>query len=253
MHFIKCQTDQLLALRKHLDHEDLFDIILDGLDEDYKSIAYIVHVHDTPILFDELHEKLINRELALKHPQSDNFLFPITDYITSRHPTVRTPPPPPHPSHFRYTEDHHASSSSASPPTPQPTSQQQSLSYLGNCQGCLTVCHSINQCHLYHLVSTSSSLAPHTYQLGPPRLHSISSGPLRLMPLYLRHHHYGFLTLVPLIISPSTSTTLISILPVMVQMTLSLVRVLGYILHIQAPLPYLTFPIPLQIFYVFLT
>ena len=67
MHFIKCQADQLAALGKPLNHEDLIDRILDGLDEDNKSIANIVQGRDTLILFDELHKKLINWELTLKH------------------------------------------------------------------------------------------------------------------------------------------------------------------------------------------
>ena len=58
MRFIKCRAEQLAALRKPLDHEDLIDRILDGLDEDYKSLADIVQGRDTPILFDELHEKI---------------------------------------------------------------------------------------------------------------------------------------------------------------------------------------------------
>ena len=70
MQFIKCRVDKLAALGKPLDHEDLINKILDGLDDDYKTIDDIVQNHDTPILFDELNEKLINRELVLKHLQS---------------------------------------------------------------------------------------------------------------------------------------------------------------------------------------
>ena len=67
MQFIKCRADQLAALGKPVDHEDLIDKILDGLDDDYKTIADIVQNRETLILFDELYEKLINWELALKH------------------------------------------------------------------------------------------------------------------------------------------------------------------------------------------
>ena len=44
-----------------------------------------------------------------------------------------------------------------------------------------------------------------------------------LPPLHLRHHHHGCLTMVPLIMSPPTSTTSTSMLPMTFQMTLSLV------------------------------
>ena len=66
MQFIKCHANQLATLGKPLDHEDLIDKILDGLDDDYKTVVDIVQNCETPILFDELHEKLINPELELK-------------------------------------------------------------------------------------------------------------------------------------------------------------------------------------------
>ena len=56
MQFIKCRVDQLVALGKPLDHEDLIDKILDGLDDDYKTITDIVQNRETPVLCDELHE-----------------------------------------------------------------------------------------------------------------------------------------------------------------------------------------------------
>ena len=42
MQFIKCLVDQLVALSKPLNHEDLIEKILDGLDDDYKTIDDIV-------------------------------------------------------------------------------------------------------------------------------------------------------------------------------------------------------------------
>ena len=72
MQFIKCHVNQLAALGKPLDHEDLIEIFLDGLYNDYKTIANIVHNPETPILFDELHEKSINHELTLNHLQSSH-------------------------------------------------------------------------------------------------------------------------------------------------------------------------------------
>ena len=83
MQFIKCRVDQLVALGKPLDHKDLIDKNLDGLDDDYKTIDDIVQNRETSILFDELHEKLINWELALKHMQSDYSSFPVTANMAS--------------------------------------------------------------------------------------------------------------------------------------------------------------------------
>ena len=87
MQFIKCRADQLTALGKPLDHEDLIDKILDGLDDDYKTIVDIVQNRETLILVDELHEKLINRDLTLKHLQSGHSSFPVTANMASRCPT----------------------------------------------------------------------------------------------------------------------------------------------------------------------
>ena len=66
MIYIKTRTDQLALLGKPIDTEDLIDKILNGLDDDYKSIVDNIHGRDTTISFDEIHEKLINKELSLK-------------------------------------------------------------------------------------------------------------------------------------------------------------------------------------------
>ena len=51
---------------------------LDGLDDDYKSIVDIINGWDTLISFDELHEKLINKQLSLRLFQSFFSPLPIT-------------------------------------------------------------------------------------------------------------------------------------------------------------------------------
>lgn len=48
-----------------MDHKYLIKKILDGFDNDYKLIIDVINGYDTLILFDELHEKLINKELFL--------------------------------------------------------------------------------------------------------------------------------------------------------------------------------------------
>ena len=42
MQFIKCHVDPLATLSEPLDQEDHVDKILDGLDDDYKTIVDIV-------------------------------------------------------------------------------------------------------------------------------------------------------------------------------------------------------------------
>ncbi|KAE8697600.1 hypothetical protein F3Y22_tig00110621pilonHSYRG00550 [Hibiscus syriacus] len=83
MQYIKCRTDQLAALGKSMDHEDIIEKILEGLDDDYRHIADIVEGRDTHISFDEPHEKLINKELTIQQTQSASFLHLVTINVAS--------------------------------------------------------------------------------------------------------------------------------------------------------------------------
>lgn len=63
--FIRLCTDELITFGKPMDHKYLIKKILDGFDNDYKLIIDVINGYDTLILFYELHEKLINKELFL--------------------------------------------------------------------------------------------------------------------------------------------------------------------------------------------
>ena len=65
MQYIKHRTDQLAMLGKPMDNEDIIEKILDGLNDVYKPIADVINARDTTISYEELHEKLINKELSL--------------------------------------------------------------------------------------------------------------------------------------------------------------------------------------------
>ena len=52
----KTWANELDALDKPLDHEDLIEKILEGLGDDYQPIVNAVNGRATPMLFDELHE-----------------------------------------------------------------------------------------------------------------------------------------------------------------------------------------------------
>ncbi|KAL6315549.1 hypothetical protein AAG906_000852 [Vitis piasezkii] len=87
MQSIKTRADELAALGKPLDQEDLIEKVLEGLDENYQSIIDAVNGRDSTISFDELHEKLINKELSLRNKISPSPL------PASRHATnVRSTP-----------------------------------------------------------------------------------------------------------------------------------------------------------------
>ncbi|KAE8680725.1 hypothetical protein F3Y22_tig00111372pilonHSYRG00235 [Hibiscus syriacus] len=159
---IKQIKDQVKkATNKPMDHEDIIEKILDGLDDDYRHIADIVEGRDTPISFDELHEKLINRELTIQQLQSASFPHPVT-----------TNPSQP----------------------PQATIHQQ-RPYLDKCQGCRQQGHTVAQCSLFQLVPATSHSATHsspTESQWHPRTHvTTTSGvetPAWLLDSGASHH-----------------------------------------------------------------
>ena len=72
MQFVKTRANELAILGKPMDRGDLIEMILNGLNNEYKSIINVVNGYDVPIFFDELHKKLINKELSsyLQHLSS---------------------------------------------------------------------------------------------------------------------------------------------------------------------------------------
>ena len=70
MHSIKSIADDLASTGKPLDHEYLIDRVLDGLDSSYDLFVEQIDSCDSSISFEELHEKLINKELALQKQES---------------------------------------------------------------------------------------------------------------------------------------------------------------------------------------
>lgn len=61
MQNIKIVVDELAILGKKLDQEYIIDAVMNGLDQSTnKPILDVIHARDSPISFNELHEKLIN-------------------------------------------------------------------------------------------------------------------------------------------------------------------------------------------------
>lgn len=87
MRGLTTRFDQLGLLGKPLDHEDKIEYIVDGLPEEYKSVADQVEGRDTTPSIIEIHEKLINKEaklLAMNAPVSA--AIPMTANIASTRP-----------------------------------------------------------------------------------------------------------------------------------------------------------------------
>lgn len=85
MQALKACADQLAAIGKPVDHEDLIDGVLGGLDTSYNSIIESVNGRDTLISFKELHEKLINKKLSLAQAQPPPEL-PAIAFVVATHP-----------------------------------------------------------------------------------------------------------------------------------------------------------------------
>ncbi|PON92162.1 hypothetical protein TorRG33x02_119810 [Trema orientale] len=138
MQAIKTKADELVALGKPFDHEDLIEKVLDGLDDTFQSVINAVNNRDTVITFDELHEKLINKELSMRNP-SPSPSFPASAHLThTQHSNQRSPGTrPPWLAH---------------PPAPQSAPHQSNRPphpFLGKCQWCRSQGHVVSQCSLF--------------------------------------------------------------------------------------------------------
>ncbi|RVW17904.1 Retrovirus-related Pol polyprotein from transposon RE1 [Vitis vinifera] len=146
MQSIKTRADELAALGKPLDQEDLIEKVLEGLDENYQSIIDAVNGRDSTISFDELHEKLINKELSFRNKISPSPL-PASAHATN----VRFTP-------WSVTNRTPRLPGSTSAPTQgiirnSPTNTRDNRSparpFLGRCQWCSTQGHVVSRCPLF--------------------------------------------------------------------------------------------------------
>lgn len=132
MQSIKGYVDKLALMGKPMDPEDIIEKILKGLNQDlYQPVILAVNARDTPISFEELHEKLINHELSLTSLPT-SMPFPATVNAAFR---GRTPPQPtllPTPTHLNNINYNR---------TPRP--------YLGKCHYCRNVGHVTGECFAF--------------------------------------------------------------------------------------------------------
>lgn len=175
MQLIKTKTDVVALLGSPIDVEDHIDII-DGLGDDYKTLIDSVHSRDTPILYTELHEKLLNSETTL-----------ITQAPLLQHQPITA-----------HTINSVQNGARNWRPNTQNTTGQQnysrqnnngnrnSCSYLGKCQACGTHGPTANKCPLFRLVLQPSGAAqsPQAYNVGIQHMDS----PSWLMDSGASHH-----------------------------------------------------------------
>lgn len=98
MQFIETRANELAALGKPLGHENLIEKILEALDDEYQLVIDAINGRDAPISFDELYEKLINKELSFRQKTSSSPLpasaNPTNTKPNSGHNTYRPPSSP---------------------------------------------------------------------------------------------------------------------------------------------------------------
>lgn len=148
MQIMKAYADLLASLDAPLSQEDFTDYLLRGLDATFQSVIDGVQNRDTPISFEELHEKLIVKELAIQiESQSES--------STDRHPTSALT------AQAKSNKGKSKGTSSQSTPgwspytpqprqpilpTPPPTSAPPQKPFKGHCQFCLQKGHVLTHC-----------------------------------------------------------------------------------------------------------
>ena len=93
MQLIKTRVDDLALLGAPMDEEEITDKILDGLPDDYRELIRVVQAKDTSIMFEELHEKLLNFEASLQSHNTEPHCFPAITHLTYRNTNRQWHPP----------------------------------------------------------------------------------------------------------------------------------------------------------------
>ncbi|PON38918.1 hypothetical protein PanWU01x14_308930, partial [Parasponia andersonii] len=141
---------ELAAIDKPMDQEDLIEKILNGLDDDYKPIIDIINGCDTTILFDELHEKLINKELSLCLEHSSSSRLPVTaksiNFCATFHRSGNTSLCPPSSS---YPATFFGTPCLGTTTTAPRRSSHPPHSYLAHCQWCHAQGHTVPKCPMF--------------------------------------------------------------------------------------------------------
>ncbi|CAA7017709.1 unnamed protein product [Microthlaspi erraticum] len=137
--------DQLALLGKTIDHEDQIEFILEGLNDDYKSVIDQIEGRDAPPSLTEIHEKLLNHEAKLQSNASASSNIPITANAVNYKGSNRNQNKQPH-------RGHNNNNNWQQPP-PQFAPRQAQYTprpYLGRCQFCGVTGHSARRCPQLH-------------------------------------------------------------------------------------------------------
>ena len=158
MQIIKTCNDELLLMNAAYDIDELTLKILRGLGDEYSPLASAVKARETPVSFDELHEKLITYEAQLKQDQDKKSLTPASAYLTTKNPTFSQNP------HYKASSYRRGPSLNTSPQNAKPHPHQtrpQPKPYRGFCQLCGTQGHSAKRCSTYKHIPWTDHSSPH--------------------------------------------------------------------------------------------
>ena len=72
---IKHMADELALIGASLSEDEILLHVLNGLSPKYKELGVVMCVRDTPISFEELHDKLIEHEIYLKRDMEMKEIF----------------------------------------------------------------------------------------------------------------------------------------------------------------------------------
>ncbi|KAL0790712.1 hypothetical protein Bca101_006958 [Brassica carinata] len=149
MRGIKSKADELALLGKPMDPEDLTENILGGLSEEYKSEIDAVNGRDKPISFNELYERLLNREAMILCTET-SAVAPIVAHAADSRPRYNSRTP-----HQQQNRFPHQTSQNNN----QYHQHQNRFSkpYLGRCQACGAHGHSAKYCPEYRIVKGNGS------------------------------------------------------------------------------------------------
>lgn len=172
---IKAQANELALLGAPLDEEDLIEKILDGLGDNYKELVCVIQARDTPIAFEELHEKLLNFEAFLLATKPEHSHFPATANPTSRTTPGWRPPPNSGNSYTSWRPTNGRTNSTRGDRPSRP--------YLGYCQIYRIQGHTTKRCPSFRIIPvqspTNKSNASMTNPNSPwqPRAHFAVNAP----------------------------------------------------------------------------
>ncbi|MCI10386.1 hypothetical protein A2U01_0031479 [Trifolium medium] len=85
---IKSISDELSLIGHPLDDLDLVIYALNGLGPSFREFLASIHTRDSPILFHELYDKLVDFEVFLQREESMNTSLSMTaNHVQRRHPS----------------------------------------------------------------------------------------------------------------------------------------------------------------------